>query len=365
MYNKLLTPTFLIGSFCLLMLASCSEKPVVKEERKSFELSDSLLQLVKVTDVIMTPQRDAIILTGKVAFNDDNVVKLYPMISGNVSGIKVMLGDYVNAGTDLATVKSIEMAGYSNDLINAQTNLRIAEINLAKTKDMYKSGLASMPDSLNAAVTLEQAKSSLTRTMQVLKINGGGTKGDYIVKAPISGFIVEKNVNNNMTIRSDNGNSMFTISDLKNVWIWANVYESNINRIHIGDSVGVETISYPGKIFNGNVDKIMNVLDPTNKVMKVRIVLPNIGYTLKPEMFTSITVANKLQKEAITIPTSALIFDHSQYFVVVFKSKSDITITPVEIINTVGANTYIASGLKTGQKVIAGDALQIYGQLNN
>jgi cobalt-zinc-cadmium efflux system membrane fusion protein len=351
-------------SFCLI-LASCGEKTVAKEERKPFALTDSLLKLVKVTAVVMAPQKDAITLTGKVAFNDDNVAKLYPMVSGNVSGIKTMLGDFVQVGQVLATVRSGEMAGYNNDLIGAETNLRIAQLNLEKTKDMYKSGLASMPDSLNAAMTFEQAKASLNRTNQILKLNGGGTKGEFVVKAPISGFIVEKNVNNNMTIRTDNGNAMFTISDLKNVWIWANVYESNIDRVHAGDNVDVETISYPGKIFTGKVDKMLNVLDPTNKVMKVRIVLPNDAYTLKPEMFTSITVSNNLNKQAITIPASALIFDHSQYYVVLYKSKTDLTITPIEIINTVGTNTYIASGLKPGDKVIANLALQLYNQLNN
>ncbi len=365
MYNKIFMPFIIAGSACLFLFSSCGEKRVVKEERKGFELTDSLLQLVNVTAVEMSQQKDAITLTGKVSFNDDNVAKLYPLVSGNVSGIKVMLGDYVYSGQELAVVRSSEMAGYSNDLISAETNLQIAQINLAKTKDMYRSGLASMPDSLNAAMMYEQAKASLTRTKQVLKINGGGTKGDYIVKAPLSGFIVEKNVNNNMTIRTDNGNAMFTISDLKNVWIWANVYESNIDRVHIGDQVRVETISYPGKIFNGKIDKIMNVLDPTNKVMKVRIILTNEAYSLKPEMFTSITVSNQLQKQAITIPAAALIFDHSQYFVVVFKSKSALIITPVEIINTVGSNAYIASGLQVGQKVIASQALQVYNQLNN
>ena len=365
MNNNILMSLITAGVSCMLLCSSCSEKAVAKEERKTYELSDSLLQVVKVTDVIMGPQIDAITLTGKVAFNDDNVAKLYPLVSGNVSGIKIMLGDFVSAGQALAIVKSSEMAGYGNDLIGAETNLRIAQINLAKTKDMYKSGLASMPDSLNAAMTFEQAKASLVRTNQVLKINGGSKKGDYVVKSPISGFVVEKNVNNAMTIRADNGNAMFTISDLKNVWIWANVYESNIDRIHIGDNVTVETISYPGKILNGKIDKMMNVLDPTNKVMKVRIVLPNEGYLLKPEMFTTITVSNKLQKEALTIPSGALIFDHSQYFVIVFKSKQEMIITPVQLINSVSGNTYVASGIKPGDRVITNQTLQIYNQLNN
>ena len=60
-------------------------------------------------------------------------------------------------------------------------------------------------------------------------INGGNTQGQNISNAPISGFIVEKQINNNMAIRNDNNNSLFTISDLKDVWVLANVYESNIS----------------------------------------------------------------------------------------------------------------------------------------
>src|SRR5664279_6595542 len=114
--------------------------------------------------------------------------------------------------------------------------------------------------------------------------------GEYIVRSPIDGFVVERQVNNNMMIRSDNATALFTISDLKNVWVMANVYESNITAVRMGDSVNITTLSYPGKIFRGKIDRIMNVLDPSNKVMKLRIVLGNPGYLLKPEMFASVVV---------------------------------------------------------------------------
>lgn len=349
----------------VVALASCGSDTAVREERSSNVVSDSIMRTLSTAVVVMAPQLDAITLTGKVATNDDQVAKLYPLVTGNISGIKVMLGDHVSAGQELAQVNSAEMAGYSNDLTGAETNLRMAAVNLAKTRDMYKSGLASAPDSLNAAMGYEQAKAALARARQVLAINGNSTRGTYVVKAPISGFLVEKNVTNNMAIRADNSNAMFTISDLKNVWIWANVYESNIGRVHIGDRASVETISYPGKIFNGNVDKIMNVLDPTNKVMKVRIVLQNENYALKPEMFCTVTIYNQLQTRALAIPSSALVFDHSRYYVVLMNNPRSPVITPVEVAGTAGNTTYIADGLTAGQKVVSSQALQVYGQLNN
>jgi cobalt-zinc-cadmium efflux system membrane fusion protein len=257
------------------------------------------------------------------------------------------------------------MAQYGSDLLNAQTNLRIAETNLLKTKDMYKGGLASMTDSLSAEVAVQQAKSELNRVQQVLKINGGNTQGDFIVRAPISGFIVQKGANNNMTIRGDNSTSLFTISDLKDVWIQANVYESNISLIHQGENVDVTTLAYPGKIFKGKIDRVMNVLDPASKVMKVRVVLPNPGYLLKPEMYASITVSDKENTQCLSVPQQAVMFDHCQYYVLVYNSKSDVKITPVQVINTVSGRTFITSGVNNGDKVISSDVILIYNALNS
>src|ERR1035437_3631145 len=168
-----------------------------------------------------------------------------------------------------------------------------------------------------------------------------------------------------MSVRSDNNTNLFTISDLKNVWIIANVYESNISSIHLNDGVDVTTLSYPDKVFKGKVDKIMNVLDPTTKVMKVRIVLPNPDYVLKPEMFANVKVTNDGNKEALCVASSAVIFDHSQNYVLVYHSNSDISIVPVQVINTVDNRSYITGNVKLNDKVVASNTLLIYDALNN
>jgi len=350
----------------ICMLQSCtSEQAKPAEERKGYTLPDSLAKNIAIDTVQTCPLMDALTLTGSVDFNQDNVVNIYPMVSGNIQDVKVALGDYVTQGQTLAVVKSTEMAGYSNDLITAETNLNIAIKNLDKTKDLYKSGLAAVTDSLSAEIAVQQAKSELNRVQRVLKINGGSTQGDYVIKAPISGFIAQKNITNNTAIRADNGNNIFTISDLKNVWVQANVYESNINKVHEGDEVNVTTLSYPGRVFKGKIDKLLNILDPSNKVMKVRVVLDNKDYALKPQMFASVTVTNKSTQQSICIPSTALIFDHSQYYVLLYKSNSNIRIAPVQVLSTLGDKTYLSGGITPGDKIIASEALFIYDQINN
>jgi cobalt-zinc-cadmium efflux system membrane fusion protein len=145
----------------------------------------------------------------------------------------------------------------------------------------------------------------------------------------------------------------------------ANVYESNISQVHLGDAVDVSSLSYPGRIFHGKVDKILNVLDPTNKVMKVRIVLPNADYALKPEMFASVTVVSKTNSDALCVPASALIFENSQYYILVYKNKSDVKITPVKIIGTNGNKSYVSGGVNVGDKIIGSNAVLIYAALNS
>jgi cobalt-zinc-cadmium efflux system membrane fusion protein len=349
-----------------LFLQSCSsEVKKTTDDKEKYVISDSLFKTLKIDTVVTCQLVNAITLTGQVDYNQDNEVKIFPMISGNVQDVKVALGDYVKQGQVLGIINSSEMAGFSKDLSSAETNVAVTKKNLEATQEMAKSGLSSQLDVLAAQTAYTQAQAELSRSNKVINVNGGSKDGEYIIKAPISGFVVDKSITNNMTIRTDNATDLFTISDLKNVWVWANVYESDIDKVHMGDAVDITTLSYPGKVFKGKVDKVMNVLDPTNKVMKIRVVLSNENYELKPQMFASVTVTSKVNSDAICISSGAIIFDNSQNYVLVYNSNSDVQIKPIQIINAIGNRTYISSGVQPGDKLIATQALQIYSALNN
>jgi len=357
---------FLFLGLCLLCLPSCKgDQDKVSEDRKHYVIPDSLLKTLTMDSVRMGQMIHSFELTGQVDFNQDNVINMYPLISGVIQDIHVVLGDYVTEGQVLGMIKSSEMAQYSSDMEKAKSNQSLAEVNYEKTKDMYRRGLASKTDSLSAAVSLEQAKAEVIRSERVLKINGNNTAGDFVVKAPISGFIVQKLVNNNQVIRTDNTSPLFTISDLKEVWILANAYESNVDNIHMNDAVEVTTLSKPDRIFKGKVDKIMQVIDPASKALKIRISIPNTDYLLKPQMFANARVVNTEDKQTLCIPSSALIFDHSQYYVLVYSGHGIADIRQVQYLDTYAKKAYLSGGVNKGDRVIASGALQIYSELNN
>jgi cobalt-zinc-cadmium efflux system membrane fusion protein len=371
MHTKKITITYLaLGMMILsgpLFMLSCNESQAGKPDigKQPYVIPDSLMKTLAVDTVKQGELINAISMTGMVDFNQDKQVNIFPLVSGNVKEIKVQLGDYVNAGQGLATVRSGEMAGYTNNLIVAETNVNATKKQLDATTDLFRSGLASNLDVINAQVNYDQAAAQLMMVRRILKINGNDTSGNYVVKSPIPGFIVQKQVTNDQIIRTDNGSAMFTISDLKDVWVWGNVYEANLDKIHLGDPVDVTTLSYPGRVFKGRVDKIMHVLDPSSKVMKVRVVIENPDYALRPQMFATVTATNTDHQQAIYVPLSALVFDNSRYYVLIYHGAGKADITPVNRLSTLGDKVYLTDGVKPGDHIIASNTLAIYDQLNN
>ncbi|MDE3212654.1 MAG: efflux RND transporter periplasmic adaptor subunit [Bacteroidota bacterium] len=346
------------------LMTGCNDKKG-PNDKAQFVISDSLMKTLKIDSVGKCPIVNSLTLTGKVGFDEDKVARIYPMVSGIISGVRLQIGDYVQKGQVMGVIRSSEMAGYSSDLVSAKANLLIARKNMDASDEMYKSGLMSQKDYITAQEMYKQAEAQYARSSEVLQINGGNSNGEYVIRAPISGFIVEKQVNNDMAIRADNSTSLYTISNLKDVWVEANVYESNISQVHKGDEADITTLSYPGRVFKGKVDQVLNVLDPTNKVMKIKIILPNLDYALKPEMFASVSVVNDRRSDALCVPASSLIFDNSEYFVLVYHSPSDVKTVPVKIISSNAGISYVTGDIQQGDKVIASNGILIYAALNN
>jgi len=351
-------------SLIILLFIQCSSRKPgeSKSNNSQFCIPDSLMSQIKFDTVSVKPVYNELRLIGKITFDQEKVVRIYPLVSGNVSEVKVTLGSLVKKGQVLAVIRSSEMATAENDMVTARSNLAIAEKNLAAAEDMYKSGIIADKEYTGFQKEMDKAKSEFNRATTVLSIYGNGSK-DYVVTSPISGYIVEKFVNANMQIRPDNSTNLFTISDLSKVWALANVYESDIAQISENEKVEVTTISYPDKLISGKIDKIYNVLDPDTKTMKVQIQLENKDYLLKPEMFISVLVHHKTNDQMLSIPAGSVIFDRNQYWAMVYNSKCNVQAKKIEIATSNSVNTYIRSGLSPGDKVITNRQLLIYNAM--
>lgn len=352
----------------IFLISACKEKKSEDSQAKSKVcVSDSLSKLIKIDTVKIANVKDELSLSGEVSFNDNRVVKVFPFASGQVMEVRVSLGDKVARGQTLAVIRSADVAGNYTDLETTQSDLAVAKRQLQQAEYLYKNGISSERDYTEAKENYNKALSATRKIREQIAINGRGNtgaNGTYIIKAPESGFVVEKNISAGSYIRQDNGASLFTISDMKDVWVWANVFESDIAKVKTGYAAKVTTLAYPGKEFEGKVDEVSSVLDPENKVMKVKVVLPNPGLLLKPEMFTNVLITNNEPSSSVAIPSDAVIFDSSKNYVIVYNGQCDLHIREINVIKSVGNITYIGSGLKPGERVISKNQILLYNALS-
>lgn len=357
--------------YTLLLIAltagytSCKQSHAEDTEAATFVLSDTMLASIRIDTAAFKPVESELRLSGKVTPDMGKVLKLYPLVSGYIKDIKVQLGDYVKKGQVLAVIQSGEIADYDKQLTQARSDRSVAEKGLKVAQDLYTSQLATQKDVVNAQGEVNKADAEISRLNELLQIYRKGNGSTSIVTAPISGYIIEKNINNGMEMRSDNNLNMFTISELDDVWIMANVFETDISRVKEGIPAEVSTISYPDKVFHGQIDKVYNVLDPETKTMQVRIRLDNEGMLLKPEMFATVLLRYREGGEMLAIPSSAVIFDKGKNFVMVFRDKFNIDTREVKVNKSLNDVSYINRGLNTGEKVISKNQLLIYDALND
>lgn len=359
---KQLACAFLLATTAL-SIQSCHHKDEEPKDEK-FEVTDSLLRSLLIDTVKEASALSQINLTGSIAADENKMVKIYPMVSGIAHDVHVQLGDVVSKGQTLAVMKSAEMAGFTKDYISAEADLRSAKRTLQSTTDLYKSGLASQKDFEEAQSDYDKAVAENKRAGAVVNINKSSDQG-YLVKSPISGFVIEKNLTDNMQVRADNSANLFTIADLSDVYVLINVYESDISNVQVGDPVKITTLSYPDKVFSGKIDKIYDMLDPDNKVVKARVKIENPGNKLKPEMFANVTIKATSGEDLPVIDTRALIFDNDKDYVIVVDGKAKVHVQQIQIAKRVENRAYIRAGLKPGDKIVASRQLYLFESLRD
>lgn len=364
--NCLTNKATLFAICFLTFLTSCHRNEVdMSDTQKAFSISDTLMSRIVLSTAKTEPVRMHIRLIGKIVADDNKLVEVFPLVGGYVTSVNVELGDYVKKGQVLSIIRSSEVADFERQLIDAQSEVLVAQKNLTIAQDLYASKLASERDVMAARKEVEKDQAELERIQEVFQIYGITKKAEYEVRAPISGFVIEKRINRDMQLRSDKSDYIFTIAEINDVWVNANVYETDIAKIHEGMNAEVRIVSYPDTVFTGTINKIYNILDPVSKTMKVRVKLPNAKYMLKPEMNATVTLRYNENKERIAIPSTAVIFDKSKNYVVVFHDKYHVETREIHVERQVGDTSYIASGLKDGETVISKNQLLIYNALND
>jgi cobalt-zinc-cadmium efflux system membrane fusion protein len=346
------------------VLTSCGNNSD-EESSVAFTMSETMMKKCTFQHVDFDTVKNNIRLFGKIEADNNKMAQIYPVMSGVVTSINVGLGDYVKQGQTLATIQSIEIAGYQKEYLDAESNVAQAKKNLAVITDLYEGKISSEKDVFDARKQVDVANAELKRIKEIYHIYNLKTGSTYNILAPMSGFIISKNIFQNEQLRSTDPDALYVIAETKEIWAVANVNEVDIAKIREGYDVTVNTLAFPDHPYYSTIQKIYNVIDAQTKSMKIRISLPNEDFKLKPEMNCTVNVHYNENQQLITVPSSSIIFDKNKYWVMVFHNKHKVETREVSVYLEQGEITYIQRGLKKGENIITKNGLLIYDALND
>jgi len=351
-----------IVALIIILLQSCSTKGNKSEKDENLLIKDEFIASIKTEKPVLSNREQELILSGKIECDPDKVVYYTPLISGIVERTYFSLGDKVKQGQALLDVRSADISAYQSDLISFEAEIEIAKRELESALALYDDKLLSERELLEAKSKLKQAQAAFEKAKSDMSLYLNKGNGVFAIKSPMTGYIVDKKVAPGAPI-SPEGNSLFVVADLNNVWINANVYAGNIKLVKVGMPVEITTLAYQNEIFTGKIDAISQVIDPEEKVLKARIVMSNKDLKFKPEMFVEVKLKNETNNNYLSIPTDALIFDNDSYFVVIEVSHGKFEIKEVESQGHYQKNSYISSGLSEIDNVVVKNQLLVYSEL--
>ncbi|AYN04203.1 efflux RND transporter periplasmic adaptor subunit [Flavobacterium sp. 140616W15] len=351
----------------LMLVYGCEKKEAIKDTTdEKFCIDKNLKEKITIDPVQKRTVSESINLTGNITYNNDHVVQFNSLVEGIITKTTFSLGDYVKKGQVLAEIKSTELNGMQSESKSLQSQLSVAQRQLQATKSMFDDGIASQKDLMQAQSELDVLKSSLENVKANLAMfSASSERAVFQIKAPTEGYVVAKNISPGMQI-TDGSEPLFTISDLKEIWVLVNVYTSNLKNVTENMLVDVTTPAYPGEIFKGKITMLSKVFDAEEHVLKARIVMENKNLKLKPGMTADIVIDKSLGGEMLAaVPAKAAIFDNNRNYILIY--KDDCTIETREINPTIKNNNwiYFDKGVNEGEKVITKNHLLIHERLKN
>ena len=310
---------------------------------------------VKLAEIVTMPvhrgtAETEVRLSGKVTYDESRLGKITAWVPGRLERLYVdYTGTRVQKGESLVKI-------YSPSIYAAQEEfLQALKLTRGSTSKMAKE---------SALITLEASREKLRQLGltddQISEIESRGTAEDRItIVSPLSGVVIHKNALEGLYV--DRGTQIYTIADLRSVWVVLDAYESDLHGLKKGQRVDFNVEAVPGQTFHGEVIFISPVLNETTRTIEVRLNADNKAGLLKPGMFVRATIHARIAHAAgehrppLLIPASAVLKTGKRAVVYVKKPNTEEPVfegREVELGSRAGEYYIVRSGVKEGEDVV-------------
>jgi RND family efflux transporter MFP subunit len=286
----------------------------------------------------------AIRAVGKVTFDETRVSHVHTRIEGWIDKVFVdFTGDVVKPGQPMLTIYSPEMLASQQELLLARRARDLMNANpLASAAQHGESLFQAAKRRLQLWDLGDDQIEDVLRTGEPIR--------SITVRAPTGGFVTERNAFPNQKVSPDS--DLYTITDLSRIWIMADVFESDITAIRIGDPAYVLFPNAAAPSLGARVSYIQPQVDPTTRTLKVRLDAANPGLRMKPDMFVNVDFG-VVGVRQLLVPSDAVLDTGNRQTVFVDLGNGYLQPRQVVMGEHYGANVAITSGLEAGERVVS------------
>jgi len=311
-------------------------------------------------------------LTGEIRFDERRVTHIAPSTEAMVRAVRVSLGQRVKAGEPLVELESVALGEAQSQYLEARGALELARRAAERAESLHQEKIASEKEWLQARsdhetaeIRTRAAREKLVRlglsAGEVEAIPGrGGTagRGTLVLRAPTAGVVLEMHAVPGELVRPDQ--SILTVGDLSDLWLWADLYEDQLGRVVASEKAslraGVSVKAYPGEVFPGTVDFVGPTMDEKTRTVKVRIAVKNPAGKLRAGMFAAVQLYLPGEEEGLALPRSAVLADEGRSFVFVHREGEYYMRRPVQTGRASVDWVEVTSGLAGGETVVSSGA---------
>lgn len=349
----------------LLALAGCSAEP---EAQKAAAVKvDGDLALLAEPDKatflkLATVERDKgglLRLPGRLVWNEEKTVRVFPQVGGRVQSIAVDVGNPVKVGQTLVVLTSPDYGQALADARKARADAQVAAQALERNRVLREAGVVAEKDWQQAEAAAIAAKAEAERASRRVAGLGGEGDGTYALRSPLAGTVVERNLNPGQEFRPDqSGSPLFVVTDPGSLWIQVDAGEADLSKLKKGEPLLIESKQYPGERFKGVIRHVADFVDPNTRTIKIRGEVPNADRRLKGEMFVNALVELE-PTAALRAPAAAVFLFGNKRYVFIEEAPGRYRRQAVEAGAEREGLIDLMAGVKEGDKVVIEGSLHL------
>ncbi len=339
--------------------SAAAEAPRSRISGETVALAPDSAALLQTSPVIQAPAEHPT-LPGRLAWDEDHTVRVLTPFAGRVGEILVRVGDTVHQGQPLATLLSPDFGAAQAEARKANALLGLSQRTLARVKDLAEHGVAAGKEVEQAEADHAGAKAEVERTSARLKLAGEGRETidqRFSLKSPISGVVVERNINPGQELRPDQpGLPLFVVTNPESLWVTLDATEQDAAPIKPGATLKLSAQELPGQTFPATLEQVADFVDPTTRTIKLRGRVDNHDRHLKGEMYV-IAELPMPPVNAFAAPAASVYLVGDSQYVFVANGKDSFTRRKVSADLTAEGFAVFKSGVQPGEQVVVDGVL--------